>query len=249
MKYRTKQKIRYLLKARHRKGHGIHSPFLFRLITEVIEDKGKFPAYPLLAAANENVRNMLKIIDMRNYLSELTWKGKVDLINIKKLYQLPERFDRLLFRLINDFKPRRISYFGSSFGVTLLALALADSRIHVEALVTDDYYRMFCQRLVDVYEIKNIRLKNSKEIVVSDFVVIQNPLAPQYCDLLFEKILKDQDYNGLLVFCGLHTSPELEAVWNRHKANPTVRITLDLFEIGLLICRKGLQKEEFVLRF
>jgi hypothetical protein len=133
--------------------------------------------------------------------------------------------------------------------VTLLALGLADTRIPVTAQILDDYYRMFCQRLLDVYEIRNVRLKSLKEIGVSDLVVIQNPLAPAYCDRTLTKVLINEDYNGLVVFCGVHTSPELEAVWNRHKENPTVRIALDLFEIGILICRKGLQKEEFVLRF
>ena len=57
MKYCTRKWIAYLFTARHREGHGIHSPFLFRLITEVIENKGNFSAWPMLAAAEENVRN------------------------------------------------------------------------------------------------------------------------------------------------------------------------------------------------
>jgi hypothetical protein len=61
--------------------------------------------------------------------------------------------------------------------------------------------------------------------------------------------LVDPDYNGVIVVCGIHTSAAMEDVWNRHKKDQVVRVALDLFEIGLLICRKGLQKEEFVVRF
>ena len=56
-----------MFRARHRKGHGIHSPFLFRLITEVMENKGHFSVYPVLKDAAVNVRNMIRILDVESY--------------------------------------------------------------------------------------------------------------------------------------------------------------------------------------
>ena len=48
MKFRIARKINYIKNARHRHGHGIHSPWLFRLITEVIEDKKRLPEYKII---------------------------------------------------------------------------------------------------------------------------------------------------------------------------------------------------------
>jgi hypothetical protein len=249
MNYPFRKKITYLLKARHRGGHGIHSPFLFRLITEVIENKGNFTAYPMLAAARENVDNILKILDMEFYGQEDVSLKDYNEQYIKSLHLLPARFDRLLFRLVNDFRPPEIAFYGSTFGVTLLALALADRRIPLKARVENDHYRSFCRRLIEVYELSNILITGSEEVTASDFVVVQHPMDPAYCERVIVSVLSEESFDGVVVLCGIHTSGAMEAVWTRGKLNQKVRISLDLFEVGIFICKRGLQKEEFVLRF
>ncbi len=249
MKYRLKKKIAYLFKARHRKGHGLHSPFLFRLITEVVENKGNFSAYPMLKAADENVKNLLRILDMGDYHQERHAESGLSSRDIKKMHLLPARFDRLLLRLANDFRPGDIAFYGSTFGATLLALALADRRIKVEAQVENDHYRSFCRQLAEVYEVDNIHLAGAGSVAASDFIVIQKPLDAAYCERILGTVLAEPAYHGVVVLCGIHSSAKMDAVWQKYVKNPTVRISLDLFEIGILICRKGLQKESFVVRF
>ena len=248
MKYCTRKWIAYLFKARHRNGHGIHSPFLFRLITEVIENKGNFSAWPMLAAAEENVRNTLRMVDTVTF-QKLYETGKGSDCNvIKKLHLLPGKFDRLIFRLVNEFQPRSLSFYGSTFGVTLMAMALADRRIRLVAQVENDHYRSFCRRLTEVYDVENIDLTGVGNVAASDFVVVQNPLDPDGCIRVLAQIVA-QPYDGVIVLCGIHASAEMEAVWKKYQKEQQVRISLDLFEIGIFICKKGLQKEDFVLRF
>jgi hypothetical protein len=244
MNYYLKRRIAYFLKARHRKGHGIHSPFLFRLITQVIENTGYFSAYPVLKAADENVQNMIDILDVEAF-KQKEWSNK----KLKWIHKLPSRYDRLLFRLVNDFKPERIAFYGSTFGVTLMALALADSRKVVKAQVENDHFRSFCRRLIDVYEVENIEITETGKLIAADFVVIQNPLDPDNCGRILSAVLERQAFQGLVIVCGIHTSPEMEEVWDSYKSNPAIRVTIDLFEIGLFICKNELQKEEFMLRF
>lgn len=248
MKFRTRQKIRYSIFSRHKGGHGIHSPFLFSLITRVIENKGKFSAYPLLKSAEENVRNMLRILDMKFYHSDSQSESGFSVSELKTLHLLPARHDSLLFRLVNEFKPGGVNYYGSTFGVTLLALALADKRIRVNAVILNDHYLSFCRRLAEVYEVGNLNLTGSGIVEVSDFMVIQNPLDPSYCEQILSVVFA-RDFDGVVVLCGIHVSQEMESVWKKFQQEKAVRISLDLFEIGMFICRKGLQKENFVLRF
>ena len=248
MKYRTRKWIAYLLKARHRNGHGIHSPFLFRLITEVIESRGIFSAWPILAKAEGNVRNMLSMINAATYQKLYGTVKDSDCNFIKKLHLLPGKFDRLIFRLVNEFQPRSLSFYGSTFGVTLMAMAFADRRVRVVAQVENDHYRSFCRRLIEVYDIENIDLSGAGNVVASDFVLVQNPLDTEECSQVLAQIVADS-YDGVIILCGIHTSAEMEEVWKRYQKWQQVRISLDLFEIGIFICKKGLQKEDFVLRF
>ncbi len=249
MNFRIRKKIAYLFKSRHRKGHGIHSPFLFRLITTVIENKGSFTAYPLLKAASDNVGSMLKILDMKDYLQLPDKSFRSSMRTVKNLHLLPCRFDRLLFRLVNEFRPDGIAYCGSTFGVTLMALALADKRIRLMASVENDHYRTFCRRLVEVYEQENIVLVEEGITEAADFTVIQFPLDPCQCERMVTKVMDQPVCDRVVVLCGIHASSEMEAVWENCKSYEAVRLSLDLFELGICICRKGLQKEDFVLRF
>lgn len=212
MNIRTLKYIKYLIGAGHRKGHGIHSPFLFRLITEVIENRGFYSAYPLLTAAEENVRSTLRMLDGETYQQLYDAKPGSDSDSTKKQHLLPEKFNRLLFRLVNDCKPESLSFYGSTFGVTLLALALADRRIQLEAQVENSHYRSFCLRLMEVYEVGNISLKGSAEVLASDFVVVQHPLNPEDCRRILSQTLATPAYGGVVVLCGIHSSAEMEAV-------------------------------------
>ena len=249
MNYRIRSKISYLFHARHRKGHGIHSPFLFRLITNVIEDNGTYSAYPLLSAAEEHVRSMLKILDQEYWQEPAVLKIERRIPLNRHQHLLPPRFNRLLFRLVNEFSPQQISFFGNTFGVSLLALALADSRIPLVAVIPDYRYRSFCQRLVDEYNLTNIGVTEIGRVDSADFLVIQHPEDPVHCERILAKIVGQPDFCGVVVVCGIHASREMEAVWNSYKQIQSIRVSLDLFETGILICKKGLQKEEFVVRF
>ena len=53
----AKKYIRYLLTASNSKGHGVHSPFVFELITKVLNDDRKYYAYEQI----EEVRASLKV--------------------------------------------------------------------------------------------------------------------------------------------------------------------------------------------
>ena len=246
MKYCTRKWIAYLFTARHREGHGIHSPFLFRLITEVIENKGNFSAWPMLAAAEENVRNTLRMVDNASIKTYKTVKGS-DCNVIKKLHLLPGKFDRLIFRLVNEFQPRSLSFYGSTFGVTLMAMALADRRTRLVAQVENDHYRSFCRRLIEVYDIGNIDLAGVGNVAASDFVVVQNPLNPDECSRVLAQICTTIG----VYFVGIHICrngsdgkvsktavqfSHLFVDFHRKKAAELLRFNFILSNISLIIC-------------
>ena len=100
-----------------------------------------------------------------------------------------------------------------------------------------------------MYEVGNIHITETASLVFPDFIVLQDPLNPDYCDRILSQILVDPAYHGVIVVCGIHASARMEDVWMKHKKDPLIRVALDLFEIGIFVCRRGLQKEEFVVRF
>jgi hypothetical protein len=249
MKYRIRSKISYLLKARHRKGHGIHSPFLFLLITKVLENTGFFSAYPKLEAAEEHVRGMVSMLDVESWREPVSTLSGIAVRMKPNEHLLSSRFNRLLFRLVDDFSPGQISFCGNTFGVTLLALAVADSRIPIAAIVPNHHHRSFCMRVAEEFDAPNVAVMERGSLADSDFLVVQYPEDATSCDLILTQVLGNPSFAGVVVVCGIHSSRETEEVWNNFKGLDRVRVSLDLFEIGIFICKNGLQKEDFVVRF
>ena len=91
-----------------RKGYGVHSPFVFDLITNVLEESRGYYAYTRLHAAHA-------LADPHD--------------------RLPLRDSRWLFRLANRFHPRHLVIVGTGGGLTPLSLtAYVSSGLHTTAL-------------------------------------------------------------------------------------------------------------------
>lgn len=93
---------------RHRRGHGVHSPFAFSLLTDVVYEHLPYYAYRELRLLESSLH--------RHY---------------------PRRVCRLLFRLANRFQPRQVVEVGVSDGLTLRYLSAGCSRA-VCAAVADE---------------------------------------------------------------------------------------------------------------
>jgi hypothetical protein len=214
-----------------------------------MENDGFFSAYPKLAASEQHVRGMLSILNEESWQEPVATPNGIPVRMKRADHLLPTHFNRLLFRLVNEFSPGRISFFGNTFGVTLLALAVADSRIPVNAILPNHRFRSFCMRVVEEFGAPNVVVSERGSVTDADFLVVQLPEDAATCDLVLAQVIGNPSFAGVVVVGGIHTSRELEAVWSHFKEMDQVRIALDLFDIGIFICKKGLQKEEFVVRF
>ena len=253
MKFRTLRRINYLFKAGHRGGHGIHSPFLFHLITTVIEDKIQYPEYGIF----EKLR--IRAIKLLNSHPEGIFpytnnQTNLQPIKTRKLFdriELPLKYGKLLFRLIREFKPSSVVYYGPSQGVNLATMAMADNLVPTYQVWLNPEQNLLPSRLLNDYAISNIIFPDQKsELKIhADFSVINFADNPEMSRKIVQKCLDTHADNGLLILRGIHQSIEMEELWNELISDSRVRVTLDLFEIGLVMFRKGLQKENFILRF
>ena len=64
----------------------------------------------------------------------------------------------------------------------------------------------------------------------------------------FELCLAHRTDESVFVFDDIHWSPGMERAWEVIKAHPDVRLTVDLFHIGLVFFRKNQPKQHFSLR-
>jgi hypothetical protein len=223
MKFRTISRINYLKKARHRRGHGIHSPFLFYLITEVIENKERLPQF-----------KSFKLLNKELY----------------KKIELPEKYRQIVFHLIREFKPSSIIHYGPTLGFDLAILATANIDSRVYQVNNDPFCELISKRLLNDSAIVNIQFvpENSIPEINPEFVLLNCFNNSDLSQSLIQNYINQHSDDGVLIIRGIHESKEMEAIWKEAIASQSIRVSLDLFAIGIILFRKGLQKENFILK-
>ena len=119
--------LRYYFSASNSKGHGMHSPFVFEFITNVLNDKTNYPAYSQV----ENLRQQL-LKDQTLLMVEDFGAGSVvdksnhrSIASIAKNAAKPAKFGQLLYRMVRQYQPKTILELGTSLGITTSYLSLA----------------------------------------------------------------------------------------------------------------------------
>ena len=253
MKFRTISRLQYIKRARHRRGHGIHSPFLFRLITTVIEGKTNNPGYMAFKQLKKEAIGLIKG-PMTPELSNLFAHFNLPVSKSRKLFrklELPLQYSKAVFRLVQYFQPANILYYGPTLGVNLAVVNMAINKSKLYYIEDEIIYQRFISELnikSNIIEINNL----TEEQIFPDkaeFSLINYPFDPVRSRKILQNRIDLHGPDDVVVIRGIHESKGMESVWMDLKQSTEVRVSLDLFEIGIFLFRKGLQKEDFILKF
>jgi len=254
--------IHYWIKSSNSKGHGVHSPFVFELIDKVLTDDRNFYVFPLIEAAREEYlfdNTPISVIDFGPE-SRLNSNHSKTVASIAKYALKLKKIDQLLFRLVNYFGPTTILELGTSLGITTSYLAAANQNSLVITMEGSPEIAKQAER-----HFQHIGLNNIEQVVGNfdstltnvlqknkslDFVFIEKAhqfdSTLKYFNLIKDN-LKDQ---SVVVFGDIHQSKEMEQVWGAVKSDEAVKLTVDLFHIGLVFFRKEQKKKQhFIVQF
>src|SRR4051812_1702934 len=129
----VKRYMLYRWHASNSKGHGVHSPFVFSLITQVLNDRRFFYCYETI----EIVRNLLKndntLLTVEDFGagSRIHSHTQRTVADIATSSLKPKKYSQLLFRMVNYFQPTTILELGTSLGITTSYLASGNSNAQV----------------------------------------------------------------------------------------------------------------------
>lgn len=242
LKYRLKKRI-YRLRSRHKKGYGIHSPFMFDLLTNVIEFKGAYYAFEFLEQIRKEQLQILNQLEREggNQLSDF-FKGKrSDLKSGKKI-------DQLLYRLVNYFCPGYIYHIGGGVGVCSAYLAKVNSRAQVFHVSDESISASFVVPLWRENGIENIKFIDWGDMSFSrslDFVILSQYVKDEILENLWERLSDGIHDKTVVVVRGIRDSSYRKVFWKKVRRDPKVRVSIDLFGLGFLIFRKGMQKQHY----
>ena len=249
----------YRLKAKTR--HGLHSPFVYRLVDEVIYDFNTKKVYPEVEA----IRTQLLADERQITVTDLGAGSHVNNNKQKRVGDIaknalkPPRLAQLLYRLAADLQPDSIIELGTCMGTTSVYLQKAAPNAKVYTLEGCPQTAGVAKQTFEKAKTGNIELvvgnfDNTLPGVIDkldklDFVFVDGNHRKDATLKYFEWCLPKVHENTLLIFDDIYWSQGMKEAWAQIKTHPQVTVTVDLFWIGLVFFRKGQVKEDFVIRF
>lgn len=248
--------IRYRLTANT--AHDIHSPFVFQLLNDVINDQTPYYGFDLI----ESVRSLHLLDNRLIKIEDFGARGGIrneKISSIARISVKPKKYAQLLFRIANAFKSKKILELGTSLGISTLYLAFPDANSSVITLEGSSEIAKIALQNFERLKRKNITLlqgefnetlpKAFKMADKLDLVYIDGNHRKAPTLSYFEQCLPYMDEDSIFIFDDIHWSGEMEEAWKIIQSHPLVTTTIDLFQLGLVFFRPGLSKQNFVLRF
>ncbi len=256
--YFIKSYFTFLFKSKSE--HGIHSPFVYNLVTKCFYDKTSYQEYSALKNYRKSLLENKSTIEVADFgAGSRVFKSNTR--QVSKIAQTagitPKRAE-LLFRIVRYFQPSEILEIGTSLGLATSALSLANKNGKIISLEGCPNTQKQCQLQLQKFNINNVECINTE---FSSYFKTQNP-KPKTQNLIyfdgnhsqratldyFESLLPTITNDSVWIFDDIHWSKEMENAWEIIKNHPKVKVTIDTFQWGMVFFRAEQQKEHFVLK-
>jgi predicted O-methyltransferase YrrM len=240
--------------------HGLHSPFIYRLVDEIIYDNRHKEVYDTVEAQ----RNHLLKDDRVITVTDLGAGSHVNNNKQKRISDIttnalkPPKLAKLLYRLVAFVKPTNIIELGTCLGITTVYLQHAAPNAKVYTLEGCPQTAGIAKEVFKKAGLNDIEVitgnfddtlggvLNSQEKL--DFVYIDGNHQRDATLRYFEWCLPKVHEDTMLIFDDIYWSDGMKQAWEQIKAHPQVSATVDLFWIGLVFFKTGQAKEDFKIR-
>jgi len=252
--------LSYRIRRPHRKGHGVHSPFQFDFINQVLHKK---------ISKNQDIvkieglkRNLLKdntIIEVEDFgAGSLRISGKYRKISqVTRNSSTSPKYGRLLFNLVNHYKPDVIIELGCclGFGTMYMAMANKNGKVYTvdgsQELIKkalQNFERLQFSNIFPTHGIfDNVLPSILKENGKFDLAFVDGNHRKDAMLSYFNLLLPYAHSGSIIVFDDIRWSEEMELGWQEIKDNPDIKLSLDLFQMGIVFFNEKLNKQHFEL--
>jgi len=246
--------LKYYFKAKNYRK--VHSSFVAEFSQEILEDRRDFYAFDEIEALRRLLlrdRNTIQVTDF-GAGSQIHKSNKRQIRKMARHSITSPTFCRILFRIINLYKPKQILELGTSLGIATLYQSFAALNSQVTTIEGCPNIAARAKQHFDLLEVTNIHsvvgqfeavlpdvLQNMKQV---DFVFLDGNHQKEATLDYFKLCLEKAQENSVFVFDDIHWSEGMEAAWESIKAHPKVQLSIDLFFFGIVFFRTENQKPE-----
>lgn len=250
--------IKYQLNARRR--HGIHSPFVYdfgdKCLNSIVSDKD-LQTFKDLRSSFLRDLTLVKINEPQTPLRKST--STYSIREITKMAGINNKIGKLIFRMISYYPVKNALEIGTGTGQGTYMLSSGNRKAKITTIETNvDLFNFvkshFPPSRTDKVEFINDSFTNylNSQENSSPFDLVLINASPREMnnikDILshLEALIHDET---IILINGIRKSNELFEIWKEIKTNSNYHLSIDLFQVGVLLQRNHQEKQHFVIRY
>lgn len=210
-------------KVKHRKGHGIHSPLVFYIVTHILETKHQYYGF-------KDIEHLIQTQTGKSYKSN--------------------KLNKLVFQLVNKFKPKEMLAMGVAKDNHLLYASIPhkDMVLHVAEQSFDLSQKALENlTLIGMPYTFHAHLPNSLEAY--SFIMIDMRQYGCSTPHLQSYIFKHLTQDGILILSNIRTNRYIHSLVKQIQKDSRVRISMDLYSVMVIITDRKYQRQHYLLNF
>ena len=254
--------LHYYLSASNGKGHGIHSPFVFGFIKNVLRDKNKYDSYHVIESRREKLNRDTRVIEVMDpgAGSAVFPTGKRRVCDIASTSLKSPKFAQLLFRIVQHYHPDNIIELGTSLGITTAYLAAGNPNAKVYTFEGVPPIAALARQGFEEIGCRNIELvEGDFSVTLPSILQRMGTVGLAYVDgnhrkeptlEYFQRLMERCSSSSVLIFDDIHWSREMEEAWSQVSRHPRVTLSIDLFFLGIVFFNADIKiPRPYTIRF
>lgn len=249
--------INFLIQSKNH--HGVHSPFVFNLLTQCIYDKKEVSGFQTVKNYRENLLKNQQCIEVTDFGagSKIFNSNKRKIAAIAKHAGISQKRAKLLMKITSYFNFDQVLEVGTSLGIATCAISKGNAESSIITLEGCQETATIAKQMFEKYQLSNISvvIGNFKQTYFQeiskrtyDMIFFDGNHTKEATLAYFNACLPSIHNNSTLIFDDIHWSKEMEEAWEEIKSHEKVTVTIDTYQWGMVFFRKEQQKEHFIIR-
>lgn len=227
-----------LKRYRKSKGFGIHSPFAFSFVLNVLREQAAYYAYADIEARRDEARRVKR------------------LLGVQKPKMISGKSARMMFRVANYFNPAKVLQLGSNFGVSAFSTLRVSRRSRMWLSGDGNGQNVALVLLQDL--IDRIDVSHASTDAISDYeqalggnrpYVVVNRVDGAEAEAVGKWLAALANREAVVVVRNLQRDDIIAGLWTRLLSSLTYGMTFSNGKMGIAVIERKLPRQNFQLWF